>query len=139
MNTTTTQYIEDNIFNFDYETLNKLKRLSLANMKNEIKTILKKITIETKDVPAEFNITHFPNIYLPCHKFDDESKLEKVEYCYNKKFIIDDVESYIDIMASDLRNPIKEQYILSGLLSDNTIDYFDFKMRPIEIISIRKI
>jgi hypothetical protein len=123
--------ISNTVYEFDKMTINRLRQLDRVAMTSELKRIAREFTVEGV-VPSDVNV---PNIYLPCEYASGE------KYCKGKKLIIDGktLESYIDILANDLLNPIKYKYITSGLFTDNLIDYFRFEIFPEEIITIVKL
>lgn len=79
---------------------------------------------------------NFPNIYSSCK---DKTKTKSTGYCSNGKLITENLPLKIDLLASDLLNPLKCKYILTGLFMDIIINYFDFIKRPSETITIERI
>lgn len=124
--------IANTVYEFDKMTVNRLRRLDRASMLGELKKIAAEFT--TGDGIDEAKLA-VPNIYLPCEYVNDG------KYCKGRKLIIKEnvLDSYIDILASDLINPIKYKYITSGLFTDNIIDYFQFETRTDEVITITKL
>jgi hypothetical protein len=90
-----------------------------------LKSICANFTVIRDNVPADF-----PNVYMSCA---DGS----APYCQDKKLIIPQDSQIFDVFADDILNPIKEKYISSGLLLNNTIDYFKFNINPHERITIQ--
>jgi len=123
----------DNVrYDFDNITINRLKKLPKEEIISELNQIAKEIT-----VVKEISEIDFPNVYIPC-----DLNPKTPGYCQGRKLIFKDallLEKYIDILANDILNPIKEKYLTSGLLVENIIDYFKFDKHPNEIISISEI
>lgn len=122
-------YIEKKQFDFDKIKFKKLKELSKEDMIKELQTLSKNFAIEGK---VNVNKLQFPNIYMPCEYGD-------TEYCSGKKLIVNDLDAMIDLLATDLKNPIREKYILSGIFVENIIEYFRFDTKPFEIITVTQI
>lgn len=123
--------INNTVYEFDKITVNRLRQLDHSGMIEELRKITKEFTVEGV-VSEDVSI---PNVYLPCEYAGVDAK-----YCKGRKLIIDGktLESFIDILSSDLTNPIKYKYITSGLFTDNLIDYFQFETYPEEIITVVK-
>jgi hypothetical protein len=73
----------------------------------------------------------FPNILVSC--FDED-----MSYCKNNKLIItqSNLDTLLDIMASDILNPFKSKWMFNSLFVDNIISCLKFKRRPHETIEI---
>jgi hypothetical protein len=124
--------IKSTIYDFDRTTINKLRKLSI----NEIKLELRKI-VDGFCIYKEFDTTglKFPNIYLPCDKLDDPPI-----YCQRGKLILNKpLEEFIEILADDLTNELKAKYLLNSLFMDITVDYFSFERCPTEVITIYRL
>jgi len=85
--------------------------------------------VDNNEQPKEF-----PNIYLPCATTNNF-------YCNNKKLKIpnEDVRrEMISILAADLKNDLKMEYIINHIKNNNIINFFDFKRKnnQIEIYAI---
>ena len=109
--------ISNTSFTFDNITLKKLHELDKNQIIKELKSIVPHFTIIGKisDDP-------FPNIYLPCNVTNNI-------YCNHKKLIIEDnniLNQLIDLLASDIINPIKFKYMMNHFNNDNIIEYFHF-------------
>lgn len=118
--------IDNTQYNFDKITFNKIKNLPKDKIAAELTKIADKFSTE---MSIDTNNLEFKNIYLPC-------EYDKFEYCEGKRLIVDNRKALIDILASDLSNPLLSNYILSDIFSDNTIDYYNFEKYPNENILI---
>lgn len=117
-------------FNFDVILLDKLKSMDRIELKAELSKLSKKIICVGK---AKY--TGLENILIPCSTHD--SGIQK-GYCSKKKLIVpsDKLKTYIDILASDILNPMKSKWIFSSIFTEKVITYFKFIRRPFEIIQI---
>lgn len=116
------EFIKRTVFNFDNIAYLQLLDMSLGDIKNKIKEIL----------PIKFG--------MPVIKNNIENivscETSTADYCDGDKVIIsqEKYDKYVDILANDIKNPIKQKnifFIISG--SDN----FKFIDRPNEIIKIK--
>ena len=59
-------------------------------------------------------------------------------HCKAGKFIIEKskLKNILEIMASDILNPVKEKWLFSSVFADNVISFFKFNRRPDETITI---
>lgn len=66
-------------------------------------------------------------------------KNKNEKYCNNNKLIIDKhkLKNILEIMTSDILNPVKEKWLFSSVFSDNVIAFFKFIRRPDEMITIQ--
>jgi hypothetical protein len=119
-------------FVFDNITIDRLSKLPHVKIVIELEKIIENF--------AEFGeldlskIT-FPNIYLPC-------EWEKMDYCSKKKLIVNDKKllgELTDLLARDIVNPLKCEYMFNGMFSDNIINFFNFETYSTEIISMVKL
>lgn len=120
------EIIENSVFNFDKKLFDKFKSMSHKDLVKELITIFSKLTVNSEPV---FN-DGFPNMIMSCEI--------NHPYCKNKKLMIkkDKLYGLLDIMASDILNPVKSKYIFSPIFVKNTIDQFKFIIRPDEHITI---
>jgi hypothetical protein len=109
-----------NVYEFDKKILTHIIR---------VKKIATEITAEQASLDITENST-FPNIYLPC------AKTENV-YCNAGKLILDNVDTYVELLCNDLRNPIKYQYMNSGIFTDNTIEFLMFEKHVDESVYVK--
>ena len=115
-------------FNFDIALLEKYKELGKNALKTELNKLSKKIIC-----PGIPKYTKFNNILIPCN-----SPGINRGYCSHKKLIVpkNKLKDYIDILASDILNPIKSKWIFSSIFIRKIITYFKFIKRPFEKITI---
>jgi len=52
---------------------------------------------------------------------------------------VKDLETLVSLLADDLRNPLKERFLLGGLFTDNIIEFFKFDTHEFETVLISKI
>lgn len=118
--------IENSIFDFDKKLFEKFKEMDHKELVKELEYIFSKITLDKEPV---FN-DKFPNMLMSCEINNP--------YCQNKKLMIKKTKllDLLDIMASDILNPVKARYIFSPIFVKNTIDYFKFIIRKDEHIMI---
>jgi hypothetical protein len=120
--------IDNSIFEFDKQMMSGLKSLTHKQLVAKLMQIFGKITSNTE---PDFSKTgDFPNMLMSCEV--------NHPYCKNKKLMIkkDKLRNLLDIMASDILNPVKSKYLFSPIFVKNTIDHFKFVVRPDEHISI---
>ena len=86
------------------------------------------IKIGNIDSIKDFN---FPNMFVSCQ---NKTKNKVEQYCNNNKLIINNhkFENILEILTSDILNPVKEKWIFSSVFGDNVISYFKFIKRPDE-------
>lgn len=124
--------IDSTVYEFDKMTINRLRKMERDPMRVELKRIASEFTTDGQLDDKKLDV---PNIYLPCEY------TANVEYCKGKRLVMtpDMLGAYVDILASDLTNPIKYKYLTSGLFTDNIIDYFKFEQHAGEVITITKL
>ena len=122
--------IDNTFYNFDRKKFNELKKLPKKKLIQELKTISKSF-IKFGDIKTKSFI--FPNMYISC-----QTKQKKGSYCVNNKLIINRkrFDNIIEILASDILNPVKEKWLFSGVMGDNVVSYYKFIRRPDETILI---
>jgi hypothetical protein len=118
--------IDVSVFDFDKKLFDKFKSMTHKNLVVELKTIFAKITTNREPV---FD-GDFPNMIMSC---DFEHS-----YCLGKKLMIkkEKLNTYLDILAADILNPMKSKYIFSPVFVKNTVNYFKFIIRDNEKITI---
>ena len=125
------QYIKNSVFEFDKLTLNKLKKIrSRDEFHNELKKIVAEFAVG--GAPTAGKSFTMPNVFLPCRWADED-------YCSGDKLIVKDLETLVSLLADDLRNPLKERFLLGGLFTDNIIEFFKFDTHEFETVLISKI
>ncbi len=123
--------IESTVYDFDRITLGRLRKMSPADLRAELKTISKSFVVEKS---IDTNKITFPNIYLPC------GEMTNTEYCEKSKLIINKpLDMLVDILAADLMDDLKSKYLLNALWADTTIDWLNFTRWPTEIITIYRL
>jgi hypothetical protein len=130
--------IDNTSFNFDKISFENLKSMSHDKIVKELHKISKQFIL----IGSIKNIKKFTfhNMFVSCQSTNDKSKnmITKMDYCKKNKLIIEQkkLNELIDILASDILNPIKQRWIFSSLIFDNTINFFKFIRRPDENIII---
>ena len=125
--------IDESFYNFDRELFDRIKKLPRNELYKELENLSKKfIKYGSIDNIKDFN---FPNMYIACQSQNNKSE----NYCDGNKLIIekDKLKSLLEIMTSDILNPVKEKWLFSSVFSDNVISFFKFMRRPDELISIQ--
>jgi hypothetical protein len=123
--------IDESSYVFDKELFEKIKKLPQDKLYKELDRISRAfIKIGNLDSIKDFE---FPNMFISCQ---DKGKGQK--YCNANKLIIDKhkLDDILKIMASDIRNPVKEKWLFSSVFDDNVISYFKFIKHPDENIVI---
>ncbi len=122
--------IKSTKYQFDNMTINNIKKMPINEVKQQLRGIAKDFVSED----AVNKNGSFPNVYLPCSDASDSL------YCNGRKLLVGDkLNILIDILASDIMNPLKEKYLLSGIFDDNIVEYFSFIINPMETIMISRI
>lgn len=121
--------IDAESFNFDKIIFEKIKKLPQKDIALHLKKILDPM-VHIGD-PSSKGV--FPNIVETCSTSSDNKN-----YCHNKKIIISktNLNDYVDIIASQIKNPFIEKYLFSPTFITSVIDYFKFIKRPLETITI---
>lgn len=122
--------IDNTFYNFDRKKFIELKKLPKKKLINELKQLSKSF-IKFGEINAK--TMSFPNMFISC-----QTKQKKGPYCMNNKLIINKkkFENIIEILASDILNPVKEKWLFSDVMGDNTVSYYKFIRRPDETITI---
>ena len=121
--------LERGYFEFDKIQLNKLKTLDKAKIEKYLyKIISPRVMIGTP------KMNDFPNILMTCA----QSKKNAPDYCKGSKLIIskEKIKDAIDIIASDIVNPLKSHRIFNTTFITMSISDFRFKIREGESITI---
>ncbi len=121
------KYIDNTMFIFDNILIDSLQKKTKA----EIVTELKKLMADKVHLLEEYPEEPPDNIYVACHK-----NPTKQSHCINGKTIVlnDMIESYYDLLATDILNNSKK-YIISSL-SSGVIDSLSFIHRQNETLNI---
>ena len=123
------QHIVSAEYAFDKILLNNLKKIS------DHKTLVSRLVLLSKKLFIEKKVDSlkFPNINIAC------SEGAKANYCSNKKLIIPpgSIVPFMEILASDIQNPLKEKILFSRLFIKSTVDPYKFNNYPYEKIYIK--
>jgi len=124
------EIIDNTIYNFDLQVIKQMHGMKKKDIIAKLEKIVPKFCVEGK-LPAKMTME---NIYVPC-----EYKAQ--DFCQAKKLIVEKgkMAMLIDLLADDIRNPIKMKYLTSGIFTDKIINYFNFERNPDEIITIKSI
>lgn len=104
-------------FEFDKSELIEMLSSDIKDLVKFLKNIFKKITIK-----GVIKNEKFPNIFSPCYYSNNA-------YCKNGKLLIDksvDLNAFIEIIASEIKNPLTSRFILSSIFNFNLINYHKF-------------
>jgi hypothetical protein len=121
-------------YSFDKIKINELRVMPQEQLIKELHHLSKQIVkILNSDAiqSALKKKKDFPNIMVSC--FDDDTT-----YCKDNKLIItqSNLDTLLDIMASDILNPFKSKWVFNSLFVNNIISYLKFKRRLNETIEI---
>lgn len=118
--------IENSTFMFDRKMFENFKTMPHKKL---VEILMSTFSNITKDENPTFD-EEFPNMIMSCEI--------NHPYCKNKKLMIqkNKLMRLLDIMASDILNPVKSKYIFSPIFVKNTIDKFKFIVRNDEHIRI---
>jgi len=119
--------IDGSYYDFDKKLFNSFKLLQHGELVTKLKEVFSDIVINKKPT---FKTAEFSNILSPCPSNN--------VYCDSKKLMIttDRLYPLLNILASDILNPIKSDIILNPVTSIDNIDYFKFISRVNESIII---
>lgn len=123
--------IDNNKFPFDQLFIIDFKLMRKNDLIKKLHQLSKNLFTIKENYKFNNEIS-FPNIILPCK--EDTS----MSYCDKNKLIISksNLDMYLNILAGDIYNPIKSQYIFSSFFVQNNINLFTFKNYPNEKIFI---
>jgi hypothetical protein len=127
------QEIDDSFYTFDRETFDNIKTMTKEKITKELEKISQKFVVYG-DV-SKIKDFNFPNMFVPCQIKNNSYDLQ---YCKKNKFIIDktQLKKILEIITSDILNPVKEKWLFSSIMSDNVINLLRFIRRPNETITI---
>lgn len=120
-------------FDFDNEKMNQLKKtVDHVELKAKLKKIAHKFVSFTS---AKNGIKVENNMYTSCQAKQGKQKQSQ---CNKKRLMMNKhiFDEYIDILAADLRNPIKSQWIFNEILLKRNFHFYRFIKRPKEQITI---
>ena len=121
--------IDQTIYNFDRMTINKFKTMESQEIKKELLAMSKKI-VQFGNPPKTKEI---PNILTACG-----TSTHPTYYCRGSKLIIPEVKfkKLLDILVSDIKNPLKEKWLFNPIFAENIINYLKFEIHPLESITV---
>lgn len=117
--------LQNTAYDFDRKTIREF------NAATDKTAFLTKV-VSNFAVQGDPNVDTFPNVYLPCTE-------TPADYCQNHMLVLRDLPAMVDILASDLMNPLKRLYLLSNIWMENTVNMLEFTRRKEEIVSVYKI
>jgi len=122
--------IDNTSYQFDQVLMEGLQHMDKPKLVKELKRMTSAF-VKTGDVTKIKNFD-FPNMFASCQKRKDG------DYCKDKKLIIpkNKLETYIEILASDILNPIKQKWIFSEIMTDRVVNFLQFINRTHEDIYI---
>lgn len=121
-----TKFIRNSKFEFDYQTLSKLKRITDQDkLKNKLKVLMSPYISTTKTIIP----THF-NIFTSCLEDNSQFFCDRHKIAISEKYI----EDLYDVLVNDIMNQSKTHIIMASI--SGIFDYFDFIKRPFESIEI---
>jgi hypothetical protein len=129
--------IDNTRYQFDQIIIHKLITMSLPVLKRELEQLSKSF-VTFGDIQSQKNFV-FDNMFSTC-SVTDKTPLSK-NYCKSKKLIIskEKYKIFIDILSNDIKNPIKQKWIFSDILSDRVINFLQFIKRVDEKIQITQV
>jgi len=125
--------MDNTYYKFDREVFEKIKKLPKDKLVNELEKLSHKfVTYGKIDDIKDFE---FPNMFITCQS---KLALSSKNHCKAGKFIIEKskLKNILEIMASDILNPVKEKWLFSSVFADNVISFFKFNRRLDEQITI---
>ena len=122
--------IDNTSYEFDKIIMKKLMSMDKPALVKELKRISNDF-VKIGDV-ADVKNFDFPNMYASCETQGTKN------YCVGRKLIVskEKLETFYDILASDILNPIKQKWIFSDIMSDRVVNFLQFIQRPYEEIQI---
>lgn len=155
------EMIQGYSYNFDKMVINKLLKMSRKEIKRELEKICATFVHFDNAATNSSKKFTFPNVYMPCAEDDlDYCHVEnnqvvaaqnsqnsqtpqssKIQKNTGSKLIIprDRFGPFVELLTSDIMNPIKIKYMFSGMFTENIINYFDFTVKSYENVFIKKI
>lgn len=118
-------------FSFDNLLFEELKTMPHDDVVKKLKKISTKF-IKIGSLPHNFK---FPNTLVVC---DQTQRSDNMQYCHGSKLIVSNSQfnDIIDILANDIRNPLKWKWLFNVVFIEKSIFYFRFTRRAAEHISI---
>lgn len=126
------QIIDSEVYEFDNITISSLRSLDDKTLRNTLMTIVQKFVVEVDKLP---DIIEFPNVFGSCSTSRPDGTT--AGYCSRKKLMINvPLAGLVDILAADLKNPLKSKYLLNGMWLETTLNWFDFHTNPDERVIV---
>ena len=124
--------INNGYFNFDKIYLESLRDKPLDYIKKQLYIYAEKF-ISIGEISKIKNF-EFPNILTACSDYGDTA----ISYCKGTKFIISkkDLDNMIDILASEVIDPLKWKWLFNSVYIDKSFNFFRFIRRQNEVITI---
>lgn len=118
------QEIDNSVYKFDSDVLEHMKTLNKAKVVGILKSMSKKYV----DISKNRNILDINNIISSC----------KAEHCKSSKLLMtkSEYDSYIDTLASEIVNPLKNDWVFSDIYLAKNIDLNRYIYNPTETITI---
>jgi hypothetical protein len=131
--------IDSSVYTFDKIKINSFKIMEKGKLISELHKFSKRIVIiesEKNITKALGNLKEFPNMFISCQDISSD-----VIYCKKNKLVITEknLTILLEIMASDILNPIKSKWIFNNVFTDNIINFLKFKQNPNETIEIHSL
>jgi hypothetical protein len=135
------KYLQDiltrEVYHFDRTTLQKW---STITSKKEMVAAVRKVADSAVYIGKLGDSGHdehaeiFPSVFVPC-----SSSSQKQEYCKQHKLLVDkkDYDTLVDLLADDILNPLKREYLLSSIILQRTREHFNFSKKIGEEIYIK--
>ena len=127
--------IDNNNFIFDNMVVNLFKYMEKTDIIIELKDILKNNIYIDNKLENKKNIDNLTSCTYNNNNIN-------IPYCYKKKLIINNKQQYdtlIDMIATDIKNTLKQDIILNPLFIDIALNKMNFNKYINEIIYIKKI
>lgn len=116
------QIIDGEVYEFDNITIAAMKTMDDKVLKKSLLEMAQKFVVEVDKLPEG---AEFPNVFNSCTVPRPDG--QTAGYCSKRKLMITTpLDGLIDILAADLRNPLKSKYLLNGTWLETTLDWFDF-------------
>lgn len=119
--------IDNTSYAFDKLLLHKLMKMEKVPLINELRKIASKFI--THSIPKNIK---YSNLIAACQSAPEQSHCQKTKLPIAK----DKFNIYLEILADDILNPMKQKWIFTGILSNRVLRFLRFIERPDEKIRI---
>jgi hypothetical protein len=131
------KHIDDTIYMFDTIKINSFKQMDKKTLMIELGKLSKRIVTIVSDKDIDKVLKHIPefnNMFSSC-----QNTKEDLIYCKQRKLIITkkNLIQLIEILASDILNPFKGNWIFNTVFTDNIIKFLKFIRRENETVFIQ--